>query len=130
MKYPVILCDFDDTLYWFDDSTYPACFDDRINQEAFDVLIACKHRGQKIILHTCRTGYALKCAVEFCRNHGLEFDAINQDVQSSVDSWRERVPNSAMSFKPWASITIDNNTWPNNVKGIDWYLLGLELARE
>ena len=34
-----------------------------------------------------------------------------------------------MSFKPWASIIIDNACWPNNVKGIDWYLLGLELAK-
>lgn len=129
LKYPIIIVDFDDTIYWYDKDTYPMCLDQNINKEAFNVLKECKARGQKLILHTCRTGLALKCAVNFCSKFGLEFDAINQDVSEAVEEWRKRVPHSAMSFKPWGSIVIDNACWPNNVKGIDWYLLGLELAK-
>lgn len=129
LKYPVIICDFDDTIYWYNKDTYPRCLDQDVNEDAFKVLKECKARGQKIILHTCRTDFALKCAVDFCRKFGLEFDAINQDVPEAVEKWREKEPHSSMSFKPWASIIIDNTAWPNNIKGIDWYLLGLELAK-
>lgn len=33
--------------------------------------------GHKVILWTCRVGEALESAVAQCREHGLEFDAVN-----------------------------------------------------
>ncbi|MEG0579867.1 MAG: hypothetical protein RR490_08125 [Niameybacter sp.] len=39
-----------------------------------------KNLDQKIILWTCRDGEHLKAAVQFCIEHGLHFDAINDNL--------------------------------------------------
>lgn len=41
--------------------------------------------GNKIILWTCRAGEALERAVEFCRIHGLEFDAVNDNIPEIIE---------------------------------------------
>ena len=38
----------------------------------------------KLVLWTCRAGYALKRAVEWCGDHGLIFDAVNENLPESV----------------------------------------------
>ncbi len=40
--------------------------------------------GVHLILNTCRRGEPLKAAVEFCKEHGLEFDAVNENLPSVV----------------------------------------------
>lgn len=35
----------------------------------------------KIILWTCRNGKYLEEAIEWCKNHGLEFDAVNENLK-------------------------------------------------
>ena len=34
---------------------------------------------------TCRAGEALERAVEFCRIHGLEFDAVNDNIPEIIE---------------------------------------------
>lgn len=54
---------------------------------AFETLNMFKEFGHKLILWTCREdnqeGKHLTAAVEFCRAHGLEFDAVNENVADS-----------------------------------------------
>lgn len=39
-----------------------------------------RQSGVKLILWTCRSGKQLKDAVAWCKNHGLEFDAVNENI--------------------------------------------------
>lgn len=50
------------------------------NQEAINALIRRKADGDKIILWTCREGKMLDEAVLWCINHGLKFDAVNDNL--------------------------------------------------
>lgn len=42
-------------------------------------------KGDKIILWTCRTGEMLVDAVDWCKNHNLIFDAINENVPEAIE---------------------------------------------
>ena len=50
------------------------------NIDAINALIRRKERGDKIILWTCRDGEMLEQAVLWCRKHGIEFDAVNDNL--------------------------------------------------
>ena len=43
--------------------------------------------GAKVILWTCREGEQLKAAVMWCLNHGLKFDAINDNLPEIVEMY-------------------------------------------
>lgn len=43
--------------------------------------------GHKVILWTCRVGEALESAVAQCREHGLEFDAVNDNIPEIVEMY-------------------------------------------
>ena len=45
-----------------------------------------REEGNRLILWTCREGALLSDAVEWCREQGLEFDAVNENLPD----WRER----------------------------------------
>ncbi len=91
-----IAVDFDGTIVEHD---YP-----RIGKEmlfAFDTLKALQRKGHKLILWTFRTGDSLREAVEYCRNNGLEFYAVNRN-------YPEEKPSDNMSRKIQADIFIDD----------------------
>lgn len=46
-----------------------------------------KEEGVKLILWTCRVGKLLDEAVMFCREMGLEFDAINENIPEIVEKF-------------------------------------------
>lgn len=75
----VIAVDFDRTLSL--DARYPDI--GRPNEKLFKWLIEKQANGAKIILWTCR-GYGshLLEAVEWCKEHGLVFDAVNENLDS------------------------------------------------
>ena len=50
------------------------------NWKAINTLIRRKAEGDKIILWTCREGKMLDEAVLWCLNHGLKFDAVNDNL--------------------------------------------------
>jgi len=41
-------------------------------------------KGDKLILWTCREGDALEQAVEWCKEHGLIFDAVNDNLPENI----------------------------------------------
>lgn len=84
MDYPeVYAVDFDRTLNLA--QKYPEL--GKPNMKLIEMLIKCRAAGDKVILWTCREGQLLDDAVEYCRKYGLEFDAINDNIQENKDRW-------------------------------------------
>lgn len=50
------------------------------NTKLINYLIARRENGDKVILWTCREGSRLEQAVEWCKEQGLEFDAVNDNL--------------------------------------------------
>ena len=74
----IFAIDYDDTLFT---NAYPA-----IGEPKYKMISKVKklrEQGHKIILWTCRSGKELEEAVESCREYGLEFDAVNENVNPS-----------------------------------------------
>lgn len=71
----IIAVDFDGTLV---EDAYPEI--GRPRQGTWEAVIAAQQKGAKIILWTSRDNERLKAAVEFCREFGLHFDAINDNL--------------------------------------------------
>lgn len=94
----IIATDFDDTLV--NAGEYPEF---KGKTKWFYELLGTKkeYPNVKIILWTCREGKELEDAVAFCRENGLEFDAVNEDVSSSLE-WKGK------TRKPFAHIYVDD----------------------
>lgn len=75
----------------------------RIRPFAFETLKAFQEKNHRLILWTHRSGRQLKEAVEFCRLHGLEFYAVNQNYPE--EKWSENI-----SRKILADYYIDDRT--------------------
>jgi hydroxymethylpyrimidine pyrophosphatase-like HAD family hydrolase len=74
-----IAIDFDGTIV---EHQYP-----RIGREmlfAFATIKELQKKGHKLILHTYRTGALLNEAVEYCRQNGVEFYAVNKNYPEEV----------------------------------------------
>lgn len=71
----VIAVDFDGTLC---KDCYPAI--GQPNMRLIRSLIGNRKSGDKLILWTCREGKHLQEAVDWCKEYGLEFDAVNENV--------------------------------------------------
>lgn len=95
-KSKTIAVDFDGTIV---EHAYP-----RIGKEmlfAFDTLKALQRKGHRLILWTFRDGETLDEAVEYCRQKGIEFYAINK-------SYPEEQFDLSISRKINADIFIDD----------------------
>ena len=91
-----IAVDFDGTIV---EHVYP-----EIGKEmlfAFDTLKALRDKGHKLILWTFREGKYLDEAVEYCKNNGIEFYAINK-------SYPEEELDETISRKISCDIFIDD----------------------
>lgn len=75
--------DFDGTL---NTAEYPKLGEP--NAELFQFLVKRQKSGDKIILWTCREGKLLQEAVIYCRANGLEFDAINDNIQENKKKYK------------------------------------------
>lgn len=81
----IIAVDFDGTIV---EHAYP-----KIGKEmlfAFATLKALQAKGHKLILWTIRTGHLLDEAVEFCRQNGVEFYAVNKNFPD--EEWTPDTP--------------------------------------
>lgn len=56
------------------------------NIELINEMISRREQGERIILWTTRTQGHLDAAVEYCKQYGLEFDAINANVKEVLDA--------------------------------------------
>ena len=73
-KHEIIAVDFDGTIVL---NRYPEI--GRPCPHAFETLKKLKDMGCVLILWTVRCGKELDDAVQFCKDHGLEFDGINEN---------------------------------------------------
>lgn len=63
-----------------------------------------------VILYTCREGDDLDAAIDFCSRNGLRFDAVNEDIPSTL-AWKK-----IKSRKPFAHIYVDDRAVSYNHK--------------
>lgn len=75
----IIAVDFDNTLC---ETEYPVFC--KPIQYVIDYVLAEQRQGAKLILWTCRTGDDLAAAVQWCAEHGVEFDAINENLPEVI----------------------------------------------
>ena len=96
----IIACDFDGTLckHEFPNIGSP-------NIEVINFIKRLKNQGHKIILWTCRDGKYLDEAVNWCKNFGLEFDTVNDNIQEVKDNFVQ------LSNKVYADIYIDDRNY-------------------
>lgn len=85
---------------------------------AFEVLKKLQEKGHQLILWTCRGGKSLDAAVEFCKENGLTFNAINENIDKEYYNHT--------SNKIVANIYIDDAAYPvikrelAGIPAIDW----------
>lgn len=91
-----IAIDFDGTIV---EHAYPAIGKEKLF--AFRTLKELEKRGARLILWTFRTGKELEEAVEYCRQNGIEFYAVNKN-------YPEEVMDESVSRKIDADIYIDD----------------------
>lgn len=72
----IIAVDFDGTLCI---ENYPNIGE--ANTDLINALIARRRAGDKLILWTCREEMLLENAVAWCKQQGLEFDAVNDNLE-------------------------------------------------
>lgn len=79
----IVAVDFDGTLC---ENRYP--YAGLPNRHLLNVLRQLKDSGEiELILWTCRTGEPLKFAVDWCREQGIEFDAVNENLPRIVEQF-------------------------------------------
>lgn len=81
-KYTIYAVDFDGTLC---ESVWPGIGPP--NMVLIDHLIKRQAQGNKIILWTCRCGERLQDAVKWCKQYGLEFDAVNENLPEMIEHY-------------------------------------------
>lgn len=82
MKSETFAIDFDGTLC---ESAWPD-----IGEPCYDMINWIKElrqMGHKVILWTCRDGMSLVDAIVWCADHGLFFDAVNDNLESHVKKY-------------------------------------------
>lgn len=78
----IIAVDFDGTLC---EERYPKI--GAAKEEVIQYVLNEQAKGSKIILWTCRRGERLNEAVRWCKEHGITFDAINENLPGVVKSF-------------------------------------------
>ena len=58
-----------------------------VNEPVMEYVKRQQQTGAKIILWTCRKGDRLDAAVEWCKEQGLTFDAINENLPEIVKAF-------------------------------------------
>ena len=80
------------------------------NKAMLRYLYGRKLEGDKIILWTCRSGQNLDDAVAWCEEHGLRFDAINDNIPENIEMYNNN------SRKVYANVYIDDQNAP------EWFM--------
>ena len=108
----LILCvDFDGTIV---QDAFPNIGEPRqgrFHRTFLEDLIYLQKKGHKIILWTCREGEHLEQAVAFCKERGLEFDAVNDDLEEVKQKYADKLEiwrASGRARKVFANYYIDD----------------------
>ena len=101
----IIAVDFDGTLC---EHKFPEIGEPFLH--VIEKLIERRKNGDKLILHTCRDEHFLIEAINWCKEFGLEFDAINDDLPEIKETFY------AKSRKVYADVYLDDrNIYPENL---------------
>ena len=76
----IVAVDFDGTIV---DDKYPDIGQPRL--DFIEDLKILKKSGVRLILWTCRSGEYLTAAVNACASFGLEFDAVNRNIEETIE---------------------------------------------
>lgn len=96
-EYKIIAVDFDGTLCT---ECYPEI--GKANIDLINALIKRRNCGNKLILWTCREEALLAEAIEWCKQYGLYFDAVNDNLEEIKQKYQHN------SRKITADIYIDD----------------------
>lgn len=100
----IIAVDFDGTLC---ENAWPNIGAPKV--DAINRLITEIQKGAKVILWTCRVGELLDDAVAWCGNHGIRFDAINDNLPEMKERWGNN-PRKVYANEYWD----DRNAMPDS----------------
>lgn len=89
-------------------------------QEILDYVIEEQKKGSYVILNTMREGVALEMAVAWCQDHGLTFDAVNDNLPHIKDYFE------ANPRKIFCNEYIDDR----NVGGISYIISEIKAKKE
>jgi len=97
----IIAVDFDGTIV---EHEYPEI--GKLKEGAIEMLKSLQEQGHELILWTCRADSTLEEAVVFMREHGIEFDAVNDNISTT----------NIFSRKVYADVYIDDRAvgYPGN----------------
>lgn len=95
----ILAIDFDGTIV---EDAYPKIGKPRLF--AFETLLKLQEKGHRLILWTYRSGRKLQESVDFCKENGIEFYAVNK-------SYPEEVLDHTISRKIHADIFIDDRNF-------------------
>lgn len=109
IPFEIIAVDFDGTLC---EDRYPEIGE--VNVALINWLKIQQRYGFRVILWTCRCGEYLDNAVAVCRENGLIFDAVNDNIPGVVAAM-----GNSNSRKVFADIYIDDKGACGHLPGID-----------
>ena len=96
-NYNIYAVDFDGTLC---ENAWPDI--GKPNHSLISTLKKAREKGDKVILWTCRTADRLDDAIAWCKEQGLEFDAVNENLPEIIGQF------GTESRKVFADIYIDD----------------------
>ena len=95
----IVAVDFDGTLC---EAAWPSI--GKANVNLIQYLLYIQKKGVKLILWTCRVGERLTEAIEWCKDHGLIFDAVNENLPEAIERF------GSDSRKIYADMYIDDRS--------------------
>lgn len=92
------------------------------NYEVISLVRQLIDMGHEVILWTSRTDQELNDAIEFCKDRGLHFCAINENAPSNISQYIDKYPQGTR--KVYADIYIDDHNleFVSENDGFDWLL--------
>lgn len=120
----IVAVDFDGTLV---EDEFPNI--GRKNEQMFQVMKTLKSQGVKLILWTSRNccdqfGNTLEDAINFCKENGLTFDAVNENLPEVQEFTGQD------TRKIYADLYIDDKSVPHNQAPLYWVdRLGLKYSK-
>ena len=104
-NYTIYAIDFDGTLC---EDAWPDI--GKPNYILIQILKALREKGDKFILWTCRTANRLDEAIAWCKEQGLEFDAVNENLPEIIGQF------GTESRKVFADVYVDDKVISPNLK--------------
>lgn len=95
-EHKIIAVDFDGTLSL---GEWPGVGEP--NETVLRELLARQRAGDKVILWTCRSGKDLESAVEWCRDHELFLDAVNENLPEVLAAWEWKDTRKIFAHEYW-----------------------------